>query len=196
MSIYLQYQNSTKMIEYLQALANNIRVSAVEFYQNFFNINTCGSDGLNNWGLILNQSRTVYIPAPEDLLLHKFGFSQGSDPSPQGSYPQNFYNSNFFSQLGATPYELSDNQYRQLLLFIYLNSVTNATLQTINANINYYYNPDGTNGQQIAVTNTAPMQITYNFNFTPQAYEIILFNNQGVLPTPICVEQILIYPTP
>src|SRR5271156_2399382 len=125
MSIYLQYQNSTNAVNYLTELQENISVNVYDFYQEFFNIQTCDSAGLTNWGLILNQGDTVYIPAPESSLLNKFGFGQGTNPSPSGSYPQNFYYSNFATTFGATPYQLTDNQYRALLLFVYLNSVTN-----------------------------------------------------------------------
>jgi len=190
--IYLQYEQPN-ITAYVDSLQTNISVSAAKFNNEFFNILTCNAAGLDNWGIILNQPRSVLVP--NWLAKNKIGFDTGTPPASTGDYPQNFNNSNFAQFAATTSILLSDDQYRALLQFTYLNYVTNATLKTINKNMNFYYNPGNNNGRQVAVTNSGNMQITYTFNFALQPYEIILFNQPtNVLPTPIGVKQILAYP--
>lgn len=191
--IYVQFQNSPNIVAYVRTLKGNIKVSISDFLDDYFSIDTCDGDGLDNWGRILNRNRTVLIP--DTVLANTFGFDTGDPPPTVGAYPQNFGFGNYAPGEANIAVQLDDIAYRALLKFIYLTYVTNSTLQTINANLNYYFNPNNDNGKQVVVSNSASMQITYTFNFQPQEFETILFDQPGVLPTPVGVEQILVYPS-
>ena len=52
MAIYTQYQNAPKFTKLLFDLEAYLTVDPLEFYETYFNLNTCDTAGLDNWGRI------------------------------------------------------------------------------------------------------------------------------------------------
>lgn len=186
MAIYVQYQKATKLQNLLAGLRPNLIINEDDFRQNFFNIYTCGDTGLNNWGRILQRSRTIAVPDKKNV----FGFGDITGLPPDGAYPQNYDNGNFYS--GAVKYaNLNDDQYRTLLLFTYANLTSNFSLLSINKIMNAYcatFDPPLT----VQVSTTGVKQITFTFSDNLQLWQAAIFNLQGVLPVPIGVSYTLV----
>lgn len=185
MTIFIQYQNSPNINALVEQLKENLTISADDFFNNYFYIETCVSDGLDNWGRILNRSRTVEVDVSFDNV---FGFDTGVPPPTPGAYPQNFGHGTFYSPRPNNLVKLTDTAYRALLKFTYLTLTSNGTLYNINNILNYYYKNTG----KVKVYNSALMQITYEFMFALQPYERTLFTLNHVLPTPAGVANIFV----
>lgn len=80
--MFIQYQNAPKFKELLDRLKDYLTIPIQQFYEHFFNIDTADTQGLNNWGLILGQSRTVGQYSLDGV----FGFGKRTFPKPP-TYP-------------------------------------------------------------------------------------------------------------
>jgi len=191
----LQYENSYR-INYLLSGYREILadfINPTQFFFQYFNIDTCIGDGLDNWGRILNIGRAIYLTDYGNI----FGF----DVNPMNSidYAQNFYsgdgalrggtffNANYHSERFVN---LPDDAYRRLLRLKYLRTVCNGSLNTINTIMQVYF---GDRGKPIITEGV--MELTYNFSPIShiEPFETTLFNQIDILPTPVGVLQILIY---
>lgn len=188
-SIYRQYDNSPKLTSLAQKTANAMLFKDIDFPVDYLNIRTANTAGLDNWGIILNQPRTVISGFAYDGV---FGFDDGAPPTDTVTYPQNFYESNFFNISYSPTLNLNNTQYRALLLLKYAKYTTNNSLKDLNDIIREYADISGGSGIPY-VFSTYDMNITYKFNYTPLPYETYLFRDTPILPKPAGVNINLIF---
>lgn len=185
--IYLQYQNSPKLISLVNKTANALLFKDINFTNDYLNIRTASSEGLDNWGIILNQPRIVYSGEAYDNV---FGFNNGFIPLNTTDYPQNFYYSNFFNIVYSPTIAINDDQYRALLLLIYRKYTTNNSIYDLNNIIQEYSEMMGASGVPYVKSNY-DMSITYKFNYYLLPYEAYMFNRYNILPKPAGVKLII-----
>jgi|GEM_PF-5184550 hypothetical protein len=178
--MFIQYQDAPNFKTLLQSLSAYLTIPIDDFFYHYFNLDTADTQGLDNWGIILNQGRTIQSPDYTSV----FGFDTGIPPSPLATgYPQNYNNGTFYG--GQTiPVTLTDDQYRVLLQFRYSGYVTNNSVASCMTIINNYIK------KQYPLNPTyrcdiveSVMHFRYVFNFTLQPFEIALFRDNKVLPT-------------
>ena len=199
-NVYSQYEKSTKLLKLTNQIADALTTSTPKDIDNsfpieitlndyFFNINTCNEGGLLNWGRILNRSNIVKSSAPNS----GFGFKVNNQPYAPGQYPETFDKAPFYFESDVNPGDyttLTPNQYRQLLKFTYLVSISNCSIKQINEAIQFYFKDRGNCYcyEIYDVDNNATMKIKYVFEFPLQNWEKNLFLYVfNVLPTPACV---------
>jgi hypothetical protein len=179
--LYVQYQKAQKLQTLIDGLEPNLIVDLDAFRRNFFDIYTCGTTGLNNWGLLLNRSRTVIVPNYSGT----FGFGDTLGLPPEPNYPRNYNHGNYYS--GSTDLvTLPDNQYRTLLLFTYAYLTSNFSLMSVNKIMNVYcatFDPQIT----VQVTTSGVKQMNFAFSAPLQKWQYTIFNLQNVLPVPLGV---------
>ena len=196
-SRYIQFATADNLNKLADELLPLLTLNPEEFHRKYFDIDTCESDGLDNWGEILNLSRTIQIT---DATSGVFGFGKQSDyPIPPTGYPQNFNNGFFYNPdyEGDTtnPVTLNDFQYRLVLKFRYRALTSNMSLYSINNIMNSLIvalNPTF----KCFVYMSGFMQLTYKFNFALQDWQKAIFKNRDILPVPAGITAILIEAQP
>ncbi len=178
--IYIQYENSPKLKSLVNKTANSLLLKDLNFTNDYLSIKTASTNGLDNWGIILNQSRNVNSGDSYENVL---GFDTGEIPTNDEDYPQNLFNSNFYNINFAPTLTLEDNKYRALLLLLYAKYTMNNSIFSINKAIQEYSNNMGKSEIPV-VYSTYDMRITYKFNYQPENYELNLFFNTDLLPKP------------
>lgn len=178
--IYLQYQNSPKLKSLVTKTANSLLFQNLNWSSDYLNIQTATSAGLDSWGIILGQTRYVIDPSIQPNI---FGFDDGVTPIDNTTYPQNFYNSNFFDVYSTPSTTLTDQQYRALLLLLYGFNNCNNSLGTYNFLIQRYETMIGSRGVPYVINNGA-MSIGYHFPYSLNVYEIWLFLHSNFLRAP------------
>ncbi len=191
MSIYVQYQNSTRLNTLLDGIETAIRFTdndRITWINNYLSIETASTDGLDNWGRILGQNRIV--PAGIGGAKNVLGFDTGIPPAPiNDGYPQNFDNGNFYdSSHDSSTVVLVDDAYRVLLKILYLKYTTNNSIASLNLMIQSFA---GNRGEAYVLSGN--MSISYVFNFTLKPFEINLFENTDCLPVPAGITLNLIF---
>lgn len=181
MTIYIQYDKATNLNNLITGLKPNLIVDEDLFRRNFINIYTCGTTGLNQWGLLLNRPRTITVPNYSGV----FGFGDTLGLPTPPAYPQNYDNGNFYS--GSTDLvALPDDQYRTLLLFTYAYLTSNFSLLSANRIMNIYcatFDPPLT----VQVSTTGVKEMNFAFSGALQPWQSTIFNLPGVLPVPLGV---------
>ncbi len=181
MTIYIQYDKAEKLNNLISGLEPNLIIDEPLFRQNFFNIYTCGTTGLNQWGLLLNRPRTIVVPDYDGT----FGFGDTLGLPTPPTYPQNYNNGNFYSG-SANLVALPDDQYRTLLLFTYAYLTSNFSLLSANKIMNTYcstFIPP----LSVQVSTTGVKQMNFHFSGPLLAWQATIFNLPGVLPVPLGV---------
>jgi hypothetical protein len=181
--LYLQYQKAARLKALIDQLSPILTIAENDFYTNFFNIETCNGDGLDNWGSILGQSRSIAVSDNDNFL----GFYKDTDTwLPK---PKNFNHGTFYQNRELPEQNLLDEPYRQLLLLIYGNQVTNNSVGGCCRLLNYYYHSISTTKKVKVDENVVEMMsIRYLFNFVLENYERSIFNVLiGALPRPVGV---------
>lgn len=189
-SRFVQFATATNVNKLFDELTPLLTIDPLEFWRDYFDIDTCKTEGLNNWGRILDLSRVVSISVATNGV---FGFGEGNYPIDEDEYPQNFNNGFFYnSDYEVTPiqYTLSDYEFRIALKFRYAALTTNLSLQSINRIMNNLLIQLDAN-YKCVVTQTAVMQLTYKFNFKLTPWQKTLFNNRNILPVPAGVTAII-----
>lgn len=186
-STYIQFEQATNLNNLLSGLAPYLTINEDTFYNDFFNINTCIGDGLDNWGKLLNVPRVIYTPD----LIECFGFDTGETPTPLDTgYPQNFDNGNFWGgQMVANT--LTDDQYRLLLRLKYFSLNTNASLGALNYCMNIIVqliNPI----YKAKFSEIGLMELTLEVNFYFNDLQYAIFSNKAFMPIPLGVDYIII----
>lgn len=60
--IYAQYSNATNLINLLNGIEPLININIEDFHRVYFDIDTCNTEGLDNWGRIIGQNRNLTVP--------------------------------------------------------------------------------------------------------------------------------------
>jgi len=180
--VYIQYSNSPNLKSLVNLTANSLLFTE-DISANYLSIQTASTEGLNNWGIILNQSRVVSYG---EVYPKVWGFFNGVPVTDTTTYPQNFYNANFYNRTYDVTISLNDTQYRALLLLLYRKYTSNFSMSDLNSMIQQYATITGASGVPNVIS-TYNMQITYQFNYTPLPYEQKLFYSSNFLPRPLGV---------
>ena len=175
--IYIQYQNASNFANLLRGITDYLTIPITEFYSDFFDLRTCTTQGIDNWGRILNQSRVIQYFDFTDI----FGFDLGLPPPEPHEYPQNYNHGNFFS-FGGSSTSLDDTAYRALLQFTYFNQTIDCSVGACVSVVNYYVRQSNPNNK--CVLTESNMSFNYAFNYQLQGWEIVLFTYTKILPTP------------
>lgn len=186
--IYVQYSNAVKLKGLLEGLYPYLTINPYEFYTDFFNIETCNAQGLDNYGLMLNQSRQIRSVSSGSYY-QKFGFGQDGYTPPVNEYPQNFNNGNFYGgDINPEYITLDDDDYRVLLKFRYANYTSNFSYEDANRIMNNYAQSRDS-GYKVAVIPTAGkvMDITFQFSWELEDFERSIFMIRNVLPVALGV---------
>ncbi len=180
-NMFIQYQNAPKFLDLLQRLTVYLNIPIKQFYEHFFDLRTADDQGLENWGKILNQSRTIPVPDFTSV----FGFDNGTPPSPLSTgYPQNYNNGSFYG--GQTAQQLLTNdQYRILLQFRYLSyTINNSVAACMRVVDNYIKHQYPLHPEYMCSIIEGNMEFIYSFSFQLQPFEIVLFKYNNALPSP------------
>lgn len=190
-SIFVQFETAKNLNKLFDELYPLLTIAPQDFLKDYFDIDTCGTDGLNNWGKILNLSRVVSISVATDGV---FGFDEDNYPIDENEYPQNFDNGFFYNpayENNPVQYSLSDYEFRAALKFRYAALTTNLSMQSINRIMNNLLIQLNST-YKCVVIQTAVMQLTYKFNFDLLSWQKALFSNRAILPVPAGVTAILL----
>lgn len=146
-TIISQYANSATIVTLIQNMDECIdpRADFDTFYNYVWNVETAQGFGLDIWGRIVGVSRLLNVP--------------GSTPNPGG-----------YSFTPGT-YELSDSQYRTVLLVKALANISDSTANSLNT---LFSNLFATRGRCYALdTGSMTMRLVFEFYLEPFEYVII-----------------------
>ena len=187
--IYSQYSQAHNLINLIDDLSNYLNINKDDFIKNYFDLKTCNTQGLDNWGLILNTSRYINVVDINSI----FGFDTGSPANPLSTgYPQNFNNGVFFDKV-AQKQGLTDEAYRLYLLFTYKKYVFQISISSCLEIVNLYCKTLNENYKCKIVEDTQSLSFIYEFNYELSALEITLFKYLKILPKPCGVEYTINY---
>ena len=183
MSIYIQYQNSDKLKLLINGITNNLFFDDTQFVKDFLNIKTATSEGLNLWGIILNQSRNI---KSNEIYNSVFGFNIGIVPPDDKKYPQNFNHGTFYNPLYSPILKLDDVKYRGLLFLLYKKYTINNSLFYLTETIQQYEILSRQVPRGVPhVEQKGFCEIIYHFPYHLENYEIGLFKDTLILPRPL-----------
>ncbi|MCW6525273.1 DUF2612 domain-containing protein [Yersinia ruckeri] len=178
-TVLTQYSASEKLLSIIDTFnqAVNLDEFTDEFINEVWNVNTCGSFGLDVWGKIVNVSR--YIKASIDT--NSFGFSEANDG---GSYPSPFNEEPFYAGVQETEtVRLSDDAYRTLILCKAFSNISIATIKEINKFLSILFKGRG----RAFCVDYGDMRMGVICEFYLAPYEVSILENYEVLPIPSAV---------
>lgn len=173
-TVLSQYANSPKMMNLLWRL--NLEMDPTQVFDNFYddvwNIETASSWGLDLWGRIVGVSRIINVPVNPATAF--FGFSSTSSP----------FNQSVFAYSSFESTELTDEQFRLLILMKAFSNINNCSASTINYLLNELFGNFG----KCFVTSQGNMQLTYVFEFYLTVLQQTILLQSGVMPKPAGVQ--------
>lgn len=165
----IQSQYATSAI--IRSLIDSARVRIAPdtdielFYDMIFNIETAQGKGLDIWGRILGMERSLEILVLNDY----FGFDE-ADFEPFNVCP-------FWDGEGVTDwYSLTDDAYRQALMWKAMANIATADAATLNSLLLYLFP-----GQDIVIHEVGIMEIELYIFFPLQAYQRSILKNYGLM---------------
>lgn len=183
----IQYANSSNFQTIRNGLIDQIRndlylgyISFESFVANYINLDTCNSNGLDNWGRLLGLSRSVVITDYGNI----FGLAEDQTQKPiiVGGYPQNFDNSTFFNRQIAENNRvlISDDTYREALYWRFYQHVVSPTIGILDYLLNVRFG----NKFLAYVRQTGVGELTLTLGIGVTDTEFFIFQNMRVLPIP------------
>jgi len=140
------------------------------FYDYVWNVETAQGFGLDIWGKIVGIGREIAV---EDELEY-FGFNTGVADS------QPFNNAPFwFGHPSTTTFRLTDGAYRKLILLKALANISATDAASLNRLLSKVFD-----GRPVYVSEIAPMEIRFNFEFHLTPYERSLMRLDAIVPRP------------
>jgi hypothetical protein len=178
-----QYANSPTIVALVQAFNDWIdpSVNINTFLANIWDVTTAVGIGLDIWGQIVNVPRVLQISTPEIY----FGFSEAFTEATANTGPQPFGSGTFYSGPPATTsYSLTDDAYRTLILVKAMSNISDCSVPSVNAILQFLFAGDG----RCYVQDTGDMteRFVFEFPLTPVQLAIMLTSN--VIPRPAGVE--------
>lgn len=173
-AILAQYANSPTLLTLLQAMNQWIDPAAdIDlFYNNIWNIQTASGKGLDIWGRIVGAPRTIPLSDISDY----FGFNEGN-----GSFFP-FNNDPFYAgPVGAGLFALSDDAYRVYILTKAFANISNMSIPSMNALLNFMF---AGRGSCYVAEGDTPLNIAYTFNFALEQWEESIMLQPQLLPRP------------
>ena len=155
-TIISQYANSPTITALIQNLDECIdpRADLDTFYSYVFNVETAQGFGLDIWVRIVDVGRQINVPA--------------DTPNP-GGYP-------------FTPgvYEMTDSEYRTMILVKALANITDSTARSLNILISNLFASRG----RCYVRDIGGMRLEYRFEFWLKPFEYVIISENRVTPRP------------
>lgn len=181
-TIASQYANSPVI---MQLLADwNVDIDPRSLLQDFitkvWNISTAEGYGLDMWGRRVGVTRTISVP---DVSVTYFGFSEGGGYQPFGQAP--FYD----GYQTTTQVDLSDDDYRTLLLAKALANISNCSAPVINLILYNLFLAPGRHyeGRKAYVIDIGNMEMQYYFGFVLTSEDLAMLINSGAIQRPVGV---------
>lgn len=166
-TIISQYANSATIVTLIQNMDECIdpRTDFDTFYNYVWNVETAQGFGLDIWGRIVGVSRLLNVP--------------GSTPNP-GAY-----------EFTPGTYELSDSQYRTVLLVKALANISNSTARSLNV---LFSNLFATRGRCYAI-DVGGMMMMLTFEFYLEPFEYVIINTISPRPAGVLLNILQVDPT-
>lgn len=168
-----QYANSPTiqtLIGYFQQDINADKFLE-DFYNDVWDLETCGTYGLDVWGKIVNISRYLEVPEEPNV----FGF----ETSDNAWFP--FNNQPFAtSQTTTQTYRLEDDAYRTLIYAKAMSNVFGRSCKNFNRMLSILFKDRG----GCYVLDLGNMRIRFVFEFYLEPYEKLIIENRNVFPRP------------
>jgi len=183
--LYSQYVNAPKFQKLIDELSAVLTIPISQFYNDFFNLYTCTTQGLDNWGIILNTTRDSFTYDYAE----SFGFDTGEPNPTTTEYPQNFGHGSFFSTSNRiVKIKLNDTQYRIVLLLQYAKYTSDMSMASCTAIVNNYIQFTYEDPTYKCTVKDNHLAVNYHFNYSLSAQEVALFKINKLLPKPAGIE--------
>lgn len=155
-TIISQYGNSATITQLVRNIDLYLdpRADFDTFFSFVWNVETAQGFGLDIWGRIVQVERSINVPA--------------DTPNP-GMFP-------FTSGV----YEMTDDQYRGVILIKALANITNCTADGLNQLLSNLFATRG----RCYVRDTGSMSMVYTFEFWLQPFEHVIITQYQVAPRP------------
>ena len=174
-TILSQYSNSPRLISLLEGFNNRVdpRKDIDKFYNEVFNLDTCGTYGLDVWGVIVAAPRTVFIDSTDF-----FGY-EDTTFEPFNVAP--FYS----GVMTPNTYRMEDEAYRRMIYFKAMVNIMNTSLPSMNRILYEFFQRMGrpeTTDVYAQRTGVMEMRVVFRFSLTP--IEKAIFRTYGTLIRP------------
>lgn len=180
-TILSQYSNSTRLLALLREY--NIQVDPtkdiLKWFNEVYNLDTCGTYGLDVWGTI--------VAAPRNVLVNEqdyFGFIYtGYHPFNQAPFWSGSKTSNY--------YRLTDSAYRQMIYFKAMVNIMNTAIPDINKVLYEFFQrvrPGSSVDVYAKRVGIMRMNIIFRFNLTPVERAIFRTYGGGIYPGGVGVD--------
>lgn len=159
-TIISQYANSPTLVQLVRNMNTYLdpRADFDTFFSFVWNVDTAQGFGLDIWGRIVQVERSINVPA--------------DTPNPGG-----------FS-FTAGVYQMTDAQYRTVILIKALSNITNCTAQSLNQLLSNLFATRG----RCYVRDLGGMAMEYRFEFWLQPFEYAIIAQYQVAPRPAGVK--------
>ena len=176
MGIYKQYAQSYSLQSVLygkqllggkaDGISDALGVDVDQFFVDFLNLETCNSQGLDNFGELVRYKRTVYLTGTENTI----GFTVPQTPPTNDiDNPQNFYNANFWG--GSVLHALPDEEYRTVLRLLLRQTISDYSKRSLVLIANEFFN------DYAMFTNTVnTQQVKINIDIANNTVEYVFLN--------------------
>ena len=155
-TIISQYGNSATITQLVRNIDLYLdpRADFDTFFSYVWNVETAQGFGLDTWGRIVQVERSINVPA--------------DTPNP-GMFP-------FTSGV----YQMTDDQYRTVILIKALANITNCTADGLNQLLSNLFATRG----RCYVRDTGSMSMVYTFEFWLEPFEYVIITQYQVAPRP------------
>lgn len=173
-TIIRQYSNSPRLLRLLEDFRDNLDPGA--FYEmamdNIFDPRTASGVGLDIWGRIVGVSR--YIDVAVDKYL---GFAEASDLNTDTWGSAIWYNG---GGTKAGSIAMADEMFRKLIFAKAWSNMSDGSIPSINGCLQMLFSDSG----RVYAVDNRDKSITFTFEFQPDAAQIAIVENSGVMPVP------------
>jgi hypothetical protein len=171
-TVISQYANSPVLLSLLESFADAVdpTTDLDTFYDDVWNIATAQGFGLDIWGRIVGVNRVLSV-VPK-----YWGFEEAGTASADPFNQSPFYS----GPVASNNYPLSDSAFRTLILAKAAANLSNCSIISINALLNFLFQGRGS----CYCTDGLDMTMTYTFHFAITQVELSIIQNSGVLPRP------------
>lgn len=171
-TLLAQYANSPVIIAMVQRYADQLNVGALfdQFYNDVWNLDTCGTYGLDRWGRVLNVKRTLTIPDSETYI--------GFEGQTTG---QNWNHGIWYRGADATTNVSLDNEtYRRVLNAKARFNICDGSIASINQILIDLFPGYG----NCYVVDGLDMTMEYHFGGTLSLVDYAIASQDNILPRP------------
>lgn len=172
LSAISEYANSPTLMQLVAQYAEAIDLKETidDFFDLVWNLQTCDTFGLDNWGKLVDVSRIIEV---SDLKF--FGFEEGGTISYTGFNQGPFYS----GQKLTNGFRLANDAYRQLIIAKAAANIWDGGIPALNTILRILFP-----GRSAYVTDDGDMRMTYVFNWILSPVEASVAIRSNILPRP------------